>query len=527
MLTGQNGIIYQQLGEERVAISYTTSNISDWKYVSIIPEYIFLDKVEYISKLIVISIILCLLIGGFVAYMLSKKNYHPLNELIQAFINRVGVQTGKYHSNEYIFLKEAISKILEDQEEINERLKQQNDILRSNFILKMLRGRLGKNYSIDDSLAAFDIHFCSDIFAVILFYIEDFIGLFYDSDNEDLEERLNLVQFIINNVIQELMHQTAHVYMVEMDESIACLVNFNKEQEVDYKEQIIDIVKQAQRFVQEEFRIYFTASISNIHYTIVGISNAYREALDAMEYKMVVGASSIIHYDDINSSISGSDYYYYSTEMEQQFINTIKAGDFDSAKNILDMIFEKSFSEYTISINAAKCIVFNLINTIMKAVYEISSACTDSSFIDALNPVERLLQCDTIIELKKHITDILQNVCNYINENEKNNSNELSHKIIEYVMENYHNTNLNVAMIAEVLEMNPNYISRVFKNQTGEALSHYINKVRIDKSKELLKEDNLNISYIANKVGFYNSNTFIRAFKRLTGITPGKYREIN
>jgi len=527
MLTGQSGIIYRQLDEERVAISYTTSNVSDWKYVSIIPEYIFLDKVEYIRKLILISVLLCLLVGGIMAYMLSRKNYYPLNDLIQSFIHKVGIPIWKDNSNEYIFLKEAISKILEDQEEINERLKQQNDILRTNFILKMLKGRIGKNYSIEDSLAAFNIHFYSDIFAVVLLYIEDFEGLFYDSDNEDQEQRLNLVQFIINNVIQELMGQTGNAYMAEMDESIACLVNFHEGQEINFKEKIIDIIKQAQKFVQKEFQIYFTASISNIYYTIAGISNAYREALDAMEYKMVVGESSIIHYDDIKGSVSGSDFYYYSIEMEQQFINTIKAGDFDNAKNILDMIFEKSFSERTISINAAKCIVFNLINTIMKAVYEISSTFMDSSFVDTLNPVERLLQCDTVMDLKKHIMDILLNVCNYINENEKNNSKELSQKIIGYVMENYHNIDLNVSMIAEVFQMNPDYISRVFKNQTGEALSYYINKVRIDKSKELLKSDSLNICDIANKVGFYNSNTFIRAFKRLTGITPGKYRETN
>ena len=54
----------------------------------------------------------------------------------------------------------------------------------------------------------------------------------------------------------------------------------------------------------------------------------------------------------------------------------------------------------------------------------------------------------------------------------------------------------------------------------------YIASTRIDRAKHLLKEENLSIGEIAEQVGFVNSHTFIRCFKKGENITPGKYREL-
>lgn len=74
--------------------------------------------------------------------------------------------------------------------------------------------------------------------------------------------------------------------------------------------------------------------------------------------------------------------------------------------------------------------------------------------------------------------------------------------------------------------MTPAYMSRLFKERTGYGLLDYINKVRIEKAKVLLNENSYSIQEIALKVGFVNSNTFIRSFKKAEGITPGSYKKM-
>ena len=90
----------------------------------------------------------------------------------------------------------------------------------------------------------------------------------------------------------------------------------------------------------------------------------------------------------------------------------------------------------------------------------------------------------------------------------------------------YNNINLNISHIANELELNSTYISRVFAANTGDGLLNYINKYRVEKAKELLKNPDLVIETIAAMTGFNNGNSFIRVFKKYELITPGQYRHM-
>lgn len=86
---------------------------------------------------------------------------------------------------------------------------------------------------------------------------------------------------------------------------------------------------------------------------------------------------------------------------------------------------------------------------------------------------------------------------------------------------------LSLVMLAEIVHFNPSYLSRFFKQMTGTNIMDYILNVRIEKARELLKDDGLKINDIAAKVGYESSNAFIRFFKKAVGATPQEYREVN
>jgi YesN/AraC family two-component response regulator len=128
--------------------------------------------------------------------------------------------------------------------------------------------------------------------------------------------------------------------------------------------------------------------------------------------------------------------------------------------------------------------------------------------------------------MKRQITDIINSVCSFVLSIKKDSHNNLIQNIIKFAEENYTNVELNIAMIGDKFQMTPSYISKIFSDKTGEGLLDYINRIRSEKARVLLKEKNITINDIAGKVGFNNSATFIRVFKKIEGITPGKYREI-
>lgn len=97
-------------------------------------------------------------------------------------------------------------------------------------------------------------------------------------------------------------------------------------------------------------------------------------------------------------------------------------------------------------------------------------------------------------------------------------------KAIAHMQEHYA-IDLTVELLAAHVGMSPNYLSHLFKKETGVAFSEYFNKIRIGEAKKLLKGTNLMAYEITEKVGFANYKYFIQVFKKLEGVSPSEYRK--
>lgn len=105
-------------------------------------------------------------------------------------------------------------------------------------------------------------------------------------------------------------------------------------------------------------------------------------------------------------------------------------------------------------------------------------------------------------------------------------SNSYFLKIMKYI-NSYYNENISLKDVAEVVNMNPNYISQVFKKSTGTTFSRYLTDLRINHAKKLLETTNTSINDISQQTGFNDYFYFLKTFKKYTGKTPSEYREIN
>ncbi len=98
---------------------------------------------------------------------------------------------------------------------------------------------------------------------------------------------------------------------------------------------------------------------------------------------------------------------------------------------------------------------------------------------------------------------------------------------MNYVCDNIRE-NLQVQTIASDIHVSPNYLSHVFKDETGENLIRYISKQKIEEAKKLLiKYPDMKTYEIASCLGFSDYKYFIYIFKKYAGATPADYREKN
>ncbi|MCH1624363.1 response regulator transcription factor [Ferdinandcohnia quinoae] len=118
-----------------------------------------------------------------------------------------------------------------------------------------------------------------------------------------------------------------------------------------------------------------------------------------------------------------------------------------------------------------------------------------------------------------YITDIAMDQLHSPNE-----KGSLVDRIRQYISDNIGEHRLSRDNIAKVVYLNPDYLTRLFKKETGLSLSDYLMQERMEYAKKLLRETNLSVSDIALSVGYSNFSYFSTIFKKMTHQNPMEYR---
>ena len=81
--------------------------------------------------------------------------------------------------------------------------------------------------------------------------------------------------------------------------------------------------------------------------------------------------------------------------------------------------------------------------------------------------------------------------------------------------------------VAGQVYLSPTYLSRIFKEETGYNFNTYLNMLRIEESKRLLLDNTIDLVSISGMVGYEDQSYFSKVFKKLVGVSPGKFRQAN
>lgn len=83
---------------------------------------------------------------------------------------------------------------------------------------------------------------------------------------------------------------------------------------------------------------------------------------------------------------------------------------------------------------------------------------------------------------------------------------------------------LGLQAVADRVRVNSQYLSKLFKEQTGENFSRYVSRLRVEKARRLLETTNLRVYEIAELCGFGSEKRFLAVFKETAGTTPSRFR---
>ncbi len=130
----------------------------------------------------------------------------------------------------------------------------------------------------------------------------------------------------------------------------------------------------------------------------------------------------------------------------------------------------------------------------------------------------------------RHFSDIVKLIEYYLSKvtaefREKQNAPHYAiYQVEQYIRAHFHE-DLTLNLLADMVYLNPNYLSNLFAQVTGCTLSKYLKQVRMEKAQELLLNTNRKITDISQAVGFPSTSYFCKSFQKLFGTTPEKFRQ--
>lgn len=102
-----------------------------------------------------------------------------------------------------------------------------------------------------------------------------------------------------------------------------------------------------------------------------------------------------------------------------------------------------------------------------------------------------------------------------------------AHSAMDYIAQNYSDEDLSLEDIAGHIGISEQHLSKVFKKETGKNLSVYLSEYRVEKSKELLRQNSTTLKWIHSKVGFRDNSYFCTVFKKFEGCSPKEYQKMH
>lgn len=129
---------------------------------------------------------------------------------------------------------------------------------------------------------------------------------------------------------------------------------------------------------------------------------------------------------------------------------------------------------------------------------------------------------ESVKDMMDYVEYLAENAVSYADLAQETGS--VVRKIKEYIDRNF-NRDISRNDLAEIVYLNPDYISRLFRKETGMSMSEYLLKKRIDTAKELLENTKMPVNVISMHAGYNNYTYFTRVFRDNTGYSPNEYRK--
>lgn len=418
--------------------------------------------------------------------------------------------------------KDLEHKVLEEAQikKLESLIRESIPLIKERFFISLIKGLLNEN-EITNKLKYLNIEISEGSFICIVINIDNYFNLVSKSGEADIY----LIKFAVKNISEEILSGIdGQIFTFEDNNNdLGILVCFKEKKNFNYQTILYPMLQKIQDAIRMYYNITVSIGLGRVYNSLSEVFHSYMEAKCSIEYKATFGRNSIIFIDDIEPSENLSlpdDIFEKITEL----FTAIKNADIEFSNRIINEVFISLKGKGSISLNHLKLVVIEMINKLTKVTLEYGGDVTEIFGKDFLHL--SLFNFDTPEEISNKIGELIKKEIDFIIDKRQRTNRNFIEKAKEYIKNNYMLEDLDLGIISEHIHVSSAYLSRLFKQVTGETCIEFTNKIKINQSKKLLKETNLKLYEIAYKVGYSDAQYFSTCFKKYEGISPTDFRDL-
>ncbi|WP_165972196.1 helix-turn-helix transcriptional regulator [Paenibacillus piri] len=336
-----------------------------------------------------------------------------------------------------------------------------------------------------------------------------------------------LFKYMVQKVMQELSIDVGVIIWSEWikpNQLTAVVSTVPGEEAADVLESSLVIGDRLRGWLGQHVPFTVTLGISDPMESGHDLSFAYAQSAKALKYKPTFGGNRSILIRDID--FSEREDIIHQLEAVRQVALVYRLGD-DMWKEKLNALFD------VLESNAQdRDELVNLLHYFLYCLNkEMAALAPDIRVhwhLKADQLMEKITNFELLDEIRLHYTTILQEASDVLAELRQRHPGQDAVRLIkEWVTQQYADSDLSLNLVSDKLGLYPSYVSRIFREETGENFLDYVTRIRMEEAKRLLLETKEPVQSVAAMVGYLHAASFIRVFKRATNLTPGDYRKLN
>lgn len=494
--------------------TYYKSEFNNWIYLGVMPMNSLLGKTNALITQILLVLVGLMLAGISVSYIFSRSMYNPVKKLMQDIQKRKGIDF-KEAGNEMAVISKVFDSLARQEDALSNELEKNKRKLQDKYITDLLEGNVEDPAARDANISVEfeNTHFLSIVIAI------DRYDSFTEKHTPDQQYYLKM---LIMKTCEEIMEQTFQVYGVLYEKNkIAFVLNSEDNLPGTTREKLHSSLMALQKEVGKVMSNTITIGVGQGYDNILGLGTSFTQAKDALTSRIVMGSGNIIFFHDFTESESK---YYYPYQIETHIFNFLKLGSKEELFSAIDGLISEIRSRNNISPDNIIQIFVQLIGNTVKFLVEMNIN-VGNIFGSDYNIYQKLASKETLDDIKIWLSGFYSGILQYMASSWDMGKTSAADKVMDYLHKNY-KENIDTTSIATNTGLGYSSIGRIVRNKTGKNVLEYINGLRIEEAKRLLRQTNINVADIALNVGYNNDQSFSRFFKKFEGVTPGEFRNL-